>query len=60
MNVMTILQSLLQPGQENSHLTQLVRWTDAYKSEYSLMPAHLDFGPMPFPPMPIPGKYKIG
>jgi predicted dehydrogenase len=46
-------------GRMSAYTGQLVRWTDAYKSEHSLMPANLAFGPLPFPPMPIPGKFKI-
>jgi hypothetical protein len=46
-------------GRMSAYTGQLVRWTDAYKSEYSLMPAKLEFGPLPFPPVPVPGKYKI-
>jgi myo-inositol 2-dehydrogenase/D-chiro-inositol 1-dehydrogenase len=46
-------------GRMSAYTGQIVRWTDAYKSDHSLMPAKLEFGPLPFAPMPIPGKFKI-
>jgi predicted dehydrogenase len=38
---------------------QIVTWTQAMKSEVSLMPAKLEFGPLPEPHIPIPGKDKL-
>jgi myo-inositol 2-dehydrogenase / D-chiro-inositol 1-dehydrogenase len=37
---------------------QLVRFSDALKSEVSLLPKQLAFGPLPKPEMPIPGKVR--
>jgi predicted dehydrogenase len=37
---------------------QLVRFSDAQKSNVSLMPQKLEFGPLPEAQMPIPGKTK--
>jgi predicted dehydrogenase len=43
----------------SAYTGQLVRISDAAKSNHSLMPDKLEFGPLPQPVMPIPGKTKI-
>ena len=46
-------------GRMSAYSGQLVRFSDAMKSNVSLMPSKLEFGPLPEPQMPIPGKTKI-
>ena len=46
-------------GRMSAYSGQIVRWTDALKSNVSLMPAKLEFGPLPVAPIPVPGKTKI-
>jgi hypothetical protein len=42
----------------SAYTGQLVRFSDVAKSNHSLMPEKLAFGPLPAPVMPIPGKTK--
>jgi len=46
-------------GRMSAYTGQLVRWSDAIKSNVSLMPDKLEFGPLATAPMPIPGKTKL-
>jgi len=46
-------------GRMSAYTGQIVRWSDAIKSNVSLMPDKLEFGPLPISPMPIPGKDKL-
>jgi predicted dehydrogenase len=43
-------------GRMSAYSGQLVRYSDALKSQVSLMPEKLEFGPLPPPVMPIPGR----
>jgi predicted dehydrogenase len=43
----------------SAYTGQLMRFSDVAKSNHSLMPAKLEFGPLPEAVMPIPGKTKI-
>jgi predicted dehydrogenase len=43
-------------GRMSAYSGQLVRYSDALKSQVSLMPAKLEFGPLPPTAMPIPGR----
>jgi predicted dehydrogenase len=42
----------------SAYTGQLIRFSDVVKSKHSLMPEKLEFGPLPEPVMPIPGKTK--
>ena len=42
----------------SAYTGQLMRFSDVAKSNHSLMPAKLEFGPLPEAQMPIPGKTK--
>lgn len=46
-------------GRESAYSGQFVEWEDALNSKQDLTPAKYEFGPMPFPPVPIPGKYQL-
>ena len=46
-------------GRMSAYSGQLVRYSDALKSNVSLMPEKLEFGPLPEPKMAVPGKTKI-
>jgi hypothetical protein len=46
-------------GRMSAYSGQIVTWNQALKSEVSLMPAKLEFGPLPEPHIPIPGKFKL-
>lgn len=43
-------------GRMSAYSGQIVTWQQAMKSEVSLMPESLAFGPLPIPPMAIPGR----
>jgi predicted dehydrogenase len=43
-------------GRISAYTGQLVRYSDALKSQVSLMPPKLEFGKLPEPKMPIPGQ----
>lgn len=45
-------------GRESAYSGKLIKWDDAFKSEIRLGPDKYEMGPMPFPEVPIPGKYK--
>ena len=45
-------------GRMSAYSGQVVTWNQALNSKVSLMPAKLEFGPLPISPMPIPGKDK--
>lgn len=46
-------------GRMAAYSGKLVKWTDALNSPEDLMPKELAFGPMPVPPVAIPGKTMI-
>jgi predicted dehydrogenase len=43
-------------GREAAYTGQVVKWDEIMKSPLSLMPEKLDFGPLPEPKVPRPGK----
>lgn len=45
-------------GRMSAYTGQIVRWTDASKSSLDLMPKDLKLGPLPVPPVAIPGALK--
>jgi hypothetical protein len=42
-------------GRESAYSGKKVTWEDALDSTVALVPTKLAFGPMPVPPVPIPG-----
>ncbi len=46
-------------GRESAYSGQSITWEQALNSTKSLSPPSYEFGPMPFPEVPIPGKYKF-
>jgi predicted dehydrogenase len=44
----------------SAYTGQLLRWSDASRSELNLMPAQLEFGPMPIPTVAVPGRNQRG
>jgi len=45
-------------GRESAYSGQLIKWEDAIKSNTRLGPDKYEMGPLPFPEVAIPGKYK--
>jgi predicted dehydrogenase len=43
-------------GRMSAYSGKIITWEQALKSEESLVPAKLDWGPMPVPPIPVPGQ----
>jgi predicted dehydrogenase len=46
-------------GRESAYSGQIISWDEALNSKRSLMPEKLEFGPMPYPEVAMPGKYKF-
>jgi predicted dehydrogenase len=46
-------------GRESAYTGQTIEWDVAIKSEMRLGPTKYEFGPLPFPEVPNPGKYKF-
>jgi predicted dehydrogenase len=46
-------------GRESAYSGQVVEWEDALNSKQDLKPAKYEFGPLPVPPVPVPGKYQL-
>jgi myo-inositol 2-dehydrogenase / D-chiro-inositol 1-dehydrogenase len=42
-------------GRESAYTGRTVTWEEALNASDALMPAHLEWGPMPKPPVPMPG-----
>ena len=42
-------------GRMSAYSGRTVTWDEAMRSDESLMPEHLEWGPMPTPPVPMPG-----
>jgi predicted dehydrogenase len=47
-------------GRESAYSGQTIEWDVAMKSEMRLGPTKYEFGPLPFPEVPMPGKHKFG
>jgi len=47
-------------GRETAYSGKMLEWDDALNSKQDLSPAKLELGPMPMPPVAMPGQYKIG
>ena len=43
-------------GRKSAYTGKTLTWDDALADPTSLMPAHLEWGPMPTPPVPMPGQ----
>lgn len=46
-------------GREAAYTGQLVEWDTVLNSTKVWMPEKLEFGPLPAPEVPVPGKYKL-
>ena len=46
-------------GRESAYTGQQVSWDQALNSKLDLMPAKLEFGPLPVPPVAVPGKTPL-
>src|SRR5262249_32743127 len=46
-------------GRESAYSGRTVEWDEALNSQAKLGPEKYDFGSLPFPEVPIPGKYKF-
>jgi predicted dehydrogenase len=46
-------------GRESCYSGQVIEWTAALNSNKRLGPEKYEFGPLPFPEVAIPGKYKF-
>jgi hypothetical protein len=46
-------------GRESAYTGQEVTWDKMLNSPLNLMPAKLEFGPLPVPPVPVPGKTPL-
>jgi len=46
-------------GREAAYTGQLVDWDTVLNSTKVWMPEKLEFGPLPVPEIPVPGKYKL-
>ena len=47
-------------GRESAYTGQTIEWDQALNSKTRLGPEKYEFGPLPFPPVPTPGQYKLG
>jgi hypothetical protein len=47
-------------GRESAYSGRTVEWDSLLKSEKRLGPEKYEFGPLPFPEVPIPGQYRLG
>jgi hypothetical protein len=46
-------------GRDSAYSGQTVEWEQMLNSKRSWGPTELKFGPMPIPPVPNPGEYKV-
>ncbi len=46
-------------GRESAYSGKSIDWDSAMESKLDLSPAKFEFGPLPTPPVPLPGKYKF-
>ena len=46
-------------GRESAYSGRILTWDQVLNSKRKLMPDKLEFGPLPPPEIPIPGKYKF-
>jgi len=46
-------------GRESAYSGQTIEWDKAINSNTRLGPEKYEFGPLPVPPVPLPGKYKF-
>ena len=46
-------------GRMSAYTGQALTWEDALNSKETQMPATLEFGPLPVPPVPMPGKTRF-
>jgi predicted dehydrogenase len=46
-------------GRESAYSGQVVEWEDAMNSKQDLSPASYALGPLPVPPVPVPGQYQL-
>ena len=46
-------------GRESAYSGQFVEWDQMLNSNQRLGPEKYEFGPLPFPEVPIPGQYKL-
>jgi len=46
-------------GRESAYSGQPVTWEAAMKSKLDLSPPKYEMGPLPTPPVPVPGKYRL-
>jgi hypothetical protein len=46
-------------GRETAYSGKMLEWDDALDSKQDLSPAKLEMGPLPMPPVAMPGKYKL-
>lgn len=46
-------------GREAAYTGQTIEWDDALNSKTRLGPTVYEFGPLPFPEVPVPGQYRF-
>lgn len=46
-------------GREAAYSGQTIEWEDALNSKTRLGPEKYEFGPLPFPPVPMPGDHRL-
>lgn len=46
-------------GRETAYSGKMIEWEEALNSKQDLTPAKLELGPMPMPPVAMPGKYQL-
>ena len=46
-------------GRESAYTGQPIEWDQALNSKLRLGPDKYEFGPLPFPKVPMPGDYKF-
>jgi hypothetical protein len=46
-------------GRESAYSGRTIEWEQLIKSETRLGPAKYEFGSLPFPEIPVPGKYRF-
>jgi predicted dehydrogenase len=46
-------------GREAAYSGQTIEWDDAFNSKTRLGPDKYEFGPLPFPAVPMPGEYRF-
>jgi predicted dehydrogenase len=47
-------------GRESAYSGRSITWEELLKSAVRLGPEQYEFGPLPFPPVALPGNYKLG